>query len=218
MPANGSAMAAELPDLAREEFVERLRAASPEPLTAAALAALWAHYGELRRWSRRLSLVGPGTADAVVERHYGEALAALPLLDAATTLLDVGSGAGFPGFVLAAARPSLAVTLVESRERKWAFLAAATRRAELSCRCLNARVGAALDLPSVDLVTWRAVRLPEATLASLSALTRRMLVWSGAEEPSPPTGWGVGRRLPLPDSAGRWIVEWRAQGQGEIDA
>lgn len=208
-------MAAELPDLDPEEFAARLVAAAPEPLAAATVAALWAHYGELRRWNARLSLVGPGTAEDVVERHYGEALAALPLLGAAASLLDVGSGAGFPGFVLAAARPRLAVTLVESRERKWAFLAAAARRAELSCRCLNARVGAALDLPPVDLVTWRAVRLPEATLTTLSALTRRMLVWSGAEEPSPPPGWSVGRRVHLPGSAQRRIVEWRADGQGD---
>jgi 16S rRNA (guanine(527)-N(7))-methyltransferase RsmG len=202
-------MAAQLPDLAPDDFATRLRAVSPEPLSAATVAALWAHYGELRRWNARLNLVGPGTAATVVERHYGEALAALPLLGPAASLLDVGSGAGFPGFVLAAARPRLAVTLVESRERKWAFLGAAARRAELSCRCLNARVGAALDLPPVDLVTWRAVRLPEAALTSLSTLSRRMLVWSGAEEPSPPAGWRVDRRLQLTGSMRRRIVEWR---------
>jgi 16S rRNA (guanine527-N7)-methyltransferase len=210
-------MPSELPEITSEDFVGRLRAVSPEPLTAATIDALRAHYEELRRWNPRLSLVGPGTADRVVERHYGEALAALPLLDGVASLLDVGSGAGFPGFVLAAARPATAVTLVEARERKWAFLAAAVRRAGLSCRCLNARVGAAFDLPPVDLVTWRAVRLPEATLTSLSALTRRMLVWCGAEEPSPPVGWRVGRRLPLPESEKRRIVEWRRGGPGEGD-
>lgn len=177
--------------------------------------ALWAHYGELRRWNERLNLIGPGTAERVVERHYGEALAALPLLDGAVSLLDVGSGAGFPGFVLAAVRPRLAVTLVESRERKWAFLEAAVRRAGLSCRCLNARVGAAFDLPPVDLVTWRAVRLPEAALGRLACLTRRMLAWSGAEEPAPPAGWRVGRRAYLVQSAQRRIVEWRRDnGEG----
>ena len=64
-------------------------------------------------------------------------------------LLDLGSGAGFPGIVLAAARPDLEVTLLEARERKWAFLAAACRRAGLACRCLNARVSAnPADLPA----------------------------------------------------------------------
>ena len=42
-------------------------------------------------------------------------------------LVDLGSGAGFPGLVLAAARPDLHVTLVETRERKWSFLLAAAR-------------------------------------------------------------------------------------------
>ena len=52
-------------------------------------------------------------AGEVVERHYGESLAALPLAPAEGRLVDLGSGAGFPGWVLAAARPGLEVTLVD---------------------------------------------------------------------------------------------------------
>jgi 16S rRNA (guanine(527)-N(7))-methyltransferase RsmG len=210
-------MGALLPHLERPHFLARLSAVSPVALSGAAAEALWAHYQELRRWNERLSLVGPGTADEVVERHYGEALAALPLIDDARSLLDVGSGAGFPGFVLAAARPDLEVTLVEARQRKWAFLAAAARRAQLSCRCLNARVGAALEMPTVDLVTWRAVRLPASTVAALAAVGKRMLLWSGADEPAPPAGWRGARRIPLVGSAERRIVEWTASPKGSAD-
>ncbi|HUF78495.1 MAG TPA: RsmG family class I SAM-dependent methyltransferase, partial [Thermoanaerobaculia bacterium] len=81
---------------------------SPVPVVPATLAALYAHYQELRRWSPALSLIGPAAAGDVVERHYGESLAGVPLLPAgARVLVDVGSGAGFPGFVLAAACPEL---------------------------------------------------------------------------------------------------------------
>ena len=203
-------MGAELPDLNHDDFVGRLRRAAPGELGAGSAEALWQHFQELRRWNPRLSLVGPGTAEEVVERHYGEALAALPLIGEAKTLLDVGSGGGFPGLVLAAARPDLAVTLVETQERKWAFLQAAARRARLSCQCLNARVGAALEMPLVDLVTSRAVRLTPALVANLAAVSRRMLLWSGADEPTPPAGWQSARRVPLVGSEQRRIVEWTA--------
>lgn len=201
-------MGADLPALSRAEFARRLRRCSPQPLADRAEGALFAHYEELRRWNRRLSLVGPGTADAVVERHYGEALAALPLIEPARSLLDVGSGGGFPGLVLAAVRPDLDLTLVEARQRKWAFLQSALRKAELSCQCLNARVGAALEIPPVDLVTWRAVRLPATVVEELAAASARMLVWSGADEPQPPAGWRPGRRVALAGSDRRRIVEW----------
>ncbi len=203
-------MGSTLPQLSRSEFTRRLTACSPAPLSARAQNALWAHFRELDRWNPRLSLVGPGTGEKVVERHYGEALAALPLLGAARTLLDVGSGGGFPGLVLAAARPDLEVTLVEARERKWSFLVAAVRRAELSVRCLNARVGAAHDASlgsSYDLVTWRALRLPDATVAGLQAISRRMLVWCASELPVVPTTWRCGREVELSGSVHRRIVE-----------
>ena len=205
-------MGATLQDLGPEAFRTRLTASSPETLTAATQDALYAHYQELRRWNPTLSLVGPGTADEVVERHYGESLAALPLLPPApATLIDVGSGAGFPGFVLAAARPNLQVTLVEAQERKWAFLEAACRRAALPCRCLNARVAAPLpaDFPAlIDLVTARAIA-PEALAPLLERLapTGRVLLWAtGTPELG---GLAAGRTIALPGSERRQIVELR---------
>ena len=93
-----------------------LKPSPPAPrsrLDARAEAALYAHYQELSRWNQRLSLIGPGTAGEIVARHYGEALAALPLVPSSAQWgLDIGSGAGFPGLVLAAARPGLKMTLV----------------------------------------------------------------------------------------------------------
>lgn len=198
-------MAVELPPVSPEELAAELSAATAAPLRPEALAALHAFYEELRRWSRTLSLIGPGTASEVVGRHFGESLAALPYLGAGPgRLLDVGSGAGFPGLVLAAARPDWEVTLVEARERKWAFLQAAARRAGLSCRCLNARVGASLPAgvpAAVDAVSSRALKLPPATL---QALAERIvsggcfLFWTGEEAPAVPDGWQptAERRLP----------------------
>lgn len=98
-------MGAQLPAIPEVEFIENLKRESPVPLSASVLQMLWSHYEELRRWNPGLSLVGPGTAVSVMTRHYGESLAGLALLDemgpCGGVLVDLGSGGGFPGFVLA---------------------------------------------------------------------------------------------------------------------
>jgi 16S rRNA (guanine527-N7)-methyltransferase len=211
--------ARELPDLPLDEFARRLAAVSPAPLAPEAVAALHAHYRELRRWNRTVSLIGPGTLDEIFPRHYGESLAALPLVAPGDrVLVDVGSGAGFPGFVLAAARPDLDATLIEARQRKWAFLRAAARRAALPCRCLNARVVPSLpaELPrQADLVTLRALK-PTVELLGLLAgrlsPAGRILLWLGGELPPLPSGLARGGERPLPGSVRRRLVELRPEG------
>jgi 16S rRNA (guanine527-N7)-methyltransferase len=182
-----------LPEISREAFASALRRLSPEPLDDRVVEALYAHYGELGRWNQRLSLIGPGTADEILSRHYGESLAALPLVPAgARRGVDVGSGAGFPGLVLAAARPEMEMTLVEARARKWSFLLAAARKASLPCRCLDARVSVPLPagLPeTIDLVTARALKLDRHVLGAFArrlAGEGRILLWVGEQDPELP--------------------------------
>lgn len=221
-------MPPELPALTEVEFSRRLADASPEglsPLPADALQRLFVHYEELRRWAGTIALIGPGAVGELFERHYAEALTALPWLPPLPAqaggsgpgrrLLDLGSGAGFPGWILAAARPDLDVTLVEARERKWAFLATAARRARLSCRCLNARVSARslaeppergdrIDLPErIDVVTVRALRLEAKTWSALVphlAPGAQVLLWSGEVAEPPPAPFVAGRTLALSGS------------------
>lgn len=206
-------MGAELPLLTAEAFERALETLSPKPLGPAVCWALFLHYEELRRWNRRLSLVGPGTASEAIERHYGESLAALPLLETpGETLIDIGSGAGFPGFVLAAARPDLAVTLIEPREKKWAFLMNAVRRSTLSCSCLNARVGEHLPatLPArIDVVTCRALKLSPEHFGQFHQGNPgvRFLLWQGEADPPLPPGWIVHRGLEIQGSLKRRILE-----------
>ncbi len=208
-------MGRDLPPLTLEAFRDGLRRCSAHELGESLFPPLHQHYLELRRWNRRLSLVGPGTVHEVLSRHYAESLAALPLLEGAgARLVDLGSGAGFPGLVLAAARPDLDVTLVEARQRKWAFLRSATRRSGLSCRCLNARVQVPLPdgFPSeVHLVTCRALAVDPEVLAAIhrSSPAARFLLWQGEAPPRLPTALAAGRELPLPGSERRRILEIR---------
>lgn len=210
-------MAFRLPAISSDDFAAGIAALTPEPLAAAAQAALYAHYLELRRWNERLGLIGPGTADEVLVRHFGESLAALPLIPrSARHGLDLGSGGGFPGLVLAAARPGLQVTLIEARERKWAFLSAAARRAALPCRCLNVRVASPLpaELPQrIDLVTVRALKLePEVLKALAQRLTPEgsMLLWIGEREPKLPSELTPQAILHLAGGDKRRILQLRA--------
>ena len=163
-----------------------------------------------------MSLIGPGTADEILARHYGESLAALPLLPAgAWRGIDLGSGAGFPGLILAAAAPDLEMTLVEAQERKWAFLASAARKAALPCRCLNVRVHLPLPagLPETyDLITSRALRLDPKVWDGLSSrLTAegRLLIWTGEHDPELPPSFVASGSLPLAGSAQRRILALR---------
>lgn len=175
---------------------------------------LHAHYEELRRWNRALSLIGPGTSSEIFARHYGESLAALPLipLDVGTAV-DLGSGAGFPGFPIAAARRNLQTVLIEAREKKASFLLAAARRAALPLRCLDVKVAAPLPVSfpeSPALITVRALRLSPDLLADLGRRLDpkgRILMWVGAETPSPPAGLVIARQVPLAGSERRRIVE-----------
>ncbi|MBI3199083.1 MAG: 16S rRNA (guanine(527)-N(7))-methyltransferase RsmG [Rhodospirillales bacterium] len=86
----------------------------------------------LVRWQKAINLVGNTTMDSIWVRHILDS-AQLKILipERAKTLTDLGSGAGFPGLVVAAMRPDLDVTLIEADARKAAFLGEAARRMTL---------------------------------------------------------------------------------------
>lgn len=82
------------------------------------------YYNELVKWNRRMNLVSQASAQETVENHFLDSLTLLPYLFCADEpeLLDVGTGAGFPGLVLKAACPELGLTLVEPRAKRVTFL------------------------------------------------------------------------------------------------
>jgi 16S rRNA (guanine527-N7)-methyltransferase len=91
---------------------------------------LYLHYELLLRWNERMNLTTVKPGPEMVLRHYCESLffaAHFPVQKSAISVLDLGSGAGFPGIPIAVLRPSWRVTLVESNHRKAVFLREATR-------------------------------------------------------------------------------------------
>lgn len=89
------------------------------------LTRLEAFETEFRRWSVRINLAAPSTLDVLWQRHILDSAQLAGLKPAALTWLDLGSGGGFPGAVLAILmreRPGARVELVESNNKKAAFL------------------------------------------------------------------------------------------------
>lgn len=76
----------------------------------------------LLRWNRKINLTAVRSAEDCVTRHFGESMHLSRCFDLKGRLLDVGSGAGFPGLALKIAYPSLTVTLLEPVAKKRAFL------------------------------------------------------------------------------------------------
>ncbi len=122
------------------------------------------------RWQRRFNLVGRASLADPWRRHVLDSAQLHPLIpSAARTLVDVGSGAGFPGLVLAILGGPQ-VHLVESNQRKCAFLGEANRLTEAGAVIHNARIES-LDGLAADVVTARAC----ARLDLLLALARPVL-------------------------------------------
>jgi len=123
------------------------------------------------RWNARINLSAIRDEDGILSRHFVESIACARALPAGiSTLLDFGSGAGFPGIPIAICRPEILVTLAESQGKKAAFLREALRVLKISA---NVHSGRAEDLHAVfDCVTLRAVDKMQLAVQSAAHLVR----------------------------------------------
>ncbi len=120
------------------------------------LARLKGYADILTDWNARHNLVAKSTLPDLWSRHMWDSAQLAPLIPPeARTLADLGSGAGFPGLVLAAMRPELTVTLHEATTKKCDFLKAAAERMALPVKVENARMENLLA-KAYDVVTARA--------------------------------------------------------------
>ena len=126
----------------------------------------------LLRWSARTNLSAIRDPEQIVLRHFGESLqCAETLAPATTSLLDFGSGAGFPGMPCALIRPDLAVTLAESQNKKAAFLAELSRTLEREVTVHAGRVEAMPAARRFQAVALRAVdRMDQAICCALGRI------------------------------------------------
>lgn len=183
----------------REDFDRHLRHCAPfATLNELQVQALWRHYELLRLWNARINLTRVVELEAAVQFHYAESLfVATQIPQYIRSAVDVGSGAGFPGFVLAVAWPELQVTLLESDQRKAAFLREASDFAP-NVRVLARRSGEVEG--RWDLAVSRAVRGEDVLEFARRAAKWVMLV--GTERP-PAENLEKWDCVDLPDGRGK---------------
>jgi len=153
----------------------------------------------LLKWNARTNLTAIRDPEEIVRRHFGESLfAASHLLPGTQTLLDFGSGAGFPGLPIALLRSEIAVTLAESQNKKSTFLREAVRTLQLSTNIWPNRVEAMPPARQFHAVALRAVDNMEAALPAARARSipggQLILLTTAAQAPT------NGHSIPLPNS------------------
>lgn len=126
----------------------------------------------LMKWSKVINLVAPSTLSDAKNRHFIDSTQIIPLIpDNAKTLFDIGSGAGFPGMIIAIECPNLSVHLIESDTKKCSFLSTISRETDTPVIIHNRRIEAVDNLNGVlpDVITARAL----ASLSELLVLTKQ---------------------------------------------
>lgn len=150
-------------------------------LSAFQVDQLQKHFELMLRWNKVLNLTSIDETAEIVVRHYCESLfLGMQLPTGALGIVDIGSGAGFPGIPVAILRPECSLTLVESHRRKSVFLREATRQ------LTNAQVIPKRIEDVTEMFEWgimRAVNYKNVKQA-LSKIVLRMAILGGKERPS----------------------------------
>lgn len=103
---------------------------------------LFAHYHRLLlEWNERMDLTAVLEEDEMIDRHYVDSASPLrgDFIGHGAQVVDVGTGAGFPGIPLAILRPDITVTLLDALAKRCAFLEAVTEALSLPCRVVHGR-------------------------------------------------------------------------------
>jgi 16S rRNA (guanine527-N7)-methyltransferase len=113
------------------QFLETAARGLGVELGADSLRRLDVFLGLLDLWNQRTRLVGDREPAVIVAKHVVDCLAPVPLMPVRGAVVDVGSGGGFPGAVIACLRPDLELVFVESRRRPASFLREVVRSVPL---------------------------------------------------------------------------------------
>ena len=193
------------PNLAAEALSALLEACGI-PVTVPQAEQLASYLALLLRWNARTNLTAIREPEEIVRRHFADSLfCARQIPASAQTVLDFGSGGGFPGIPIALVRPELSVTLAESQGRKAAFLQEAVRTLGLHADVWAQRVESMTAERCFDCVTLRAVdRMLDACRSAASRVAPEglMLVFSterlqeGVQAALPELHWQTPLHLP----------------------
>jgi len=206
-PANGQTK-----PLPAEKFRDLLQSALPQfplELTDARQDRLARFLAELDQWRRRVNLTGRLTAPELVS-HALESLVGAELLTPGNTVVDVGTGGGFPGVPLAIVRPDVALTWLEPREKRAAFLRHVARALPVPNAVVRTARTGDLEASEFDFATCRAVALDVLGAVPFLRPGGLLLLWTTRSKTVPATGsLQLERVLPLPQSRQRIVAVYR---------
>jgi 16S rRNA (guanine527-N7)-methyltransferase len=155
----------------------------------------------LLKWNARTNLTAIRDPEEIVRRHFGESLFAASHLDpATTTLLDLGSGAGFPGLPIALLRPEITVTLAESQNKKATFLREVVRTLGLPVEIWAARAESLPESRQFHTVTLRAVDNMAAAIAAAAPRASHQLLFLTSTPPVLPPAFTLNPPIPIPNT------------------
>lgn len=151
-------------------IVDAVRAALPS-LSEVQQNKLCAYYEMLVDWNARMNLTAIVEPEDVALKHFADSILPEALIPKNATVIDVGTGAGFPGIPLAIARPDIALTLMDALQKRVKFLEAVCKELALSVPCVHARAEEAARGPlyraRFDVALSRAVA-PASVLTELT--------------------------------------------------
>ena len=158
-------------------------------LSAETIGKLLIYLDQLIRWNRKINLTAIEAAEECVTRHFGESFLISKVVKLRGSLLDIGSGAGFPGLAIKLIAPDLDVILLEPIAKKRAFLKEVTRvcemtRVEVAGTRLE-ELARAQEPQSFDLITIRAVGGLEPLIRKAAALLKsggHFCLWLGRQQ------------------------------------
>jgi 16S rRNA (guanine527-N7)-methyltransferase len=165
-------------DATRSLTEDRARALALTPVAPEVLDRLDRYIALLGQWQRKVNLIAASTLGRVWTRHVADSLQLIPLAPNARLWADLGSGAGFPGVVIACALaglPGAKVHLVDSNGKKAAFLREAVRVTETPGLVHHQRIAdfvASCD-ERLDVVTARALAPVNQLLTDVEPLMRK---------------------------------------------
>ena len=205
----------------REQSTNRFKSALEEVVSSFGLNALTeqqldqcaSHYALLCRWNPRVNLTRITEPLEAARFHYAESFFGAQFIETERTVLDIGSGAGFPAIPLAIMRPDLEVTALEANQKKSLFL----KEVKDELRLANLRIATArleeFDWSLYELLTSRALEKAEAVFQSvLEGMVgrQRLMLYCGADlaaklEQHLPSEWVITRHA-IPQSESRIIA------------
>jgi 16S rRNA (guanine527-N7)-methyltransferase len=215
----------EMPALPPVEEIHKILEAGGIRSSGELATGISAYLALLLRWNQKMSLTSLTNPAEILARHFGESLFGGQAAGmGAGTLLDIGSGAGFPAIPIAMASPEIHAVLLEPNLKKTVFLSEVCRNLGLENRIKIARMrleeyeGAP---GASDFITTRAVRVTPKFLALCAPLLApggKLVLWLGQEDADQlrqERGWVWADRVRIPGSERRFIVWGRPRGSGE---